>query len=81
MTITLDLDPEIEKGLLTQARERGISLGDYLQEIVAGQARGAAAGPAEPSPKRLIDVLTATPFAGSELNIQRSRDYPRAVDL
>jgi len=79
MTVTLDLNPEVENGLLAQARERGISLGDYIQEIVAGQARGV--GPAEPSHKRLIDVLTATPFAGSELNIQRSKDYPRAVDL
>ena len=44
MTVTLDLSPEIEKGLLAQARERGISLGDYLLEIVAGQARGVPAG-------------------------------------
>ena len=80
MTVTLDLSPEIEKGLLAQARERGISLSDYLQEIVAGQARRVA-GLAELSHKRLIDILTATPFAGSELNIQRSKDYPRAVDL
>ena len=80
MTVTLDLNPEIEKGLLAQARERGISLGDYLQEIVARQA-GAAARTTEPTLKRLIDVLTATPFAGSELSIQRSRDYPSPVDL
>ena len=63
MTVTLDLNPEIEKRLLAQARERGISLDDYLREILAGQARGVAAGRAEPSHKRLIDVLTATPFA------------------
>jgi hypothetical protein len=81
MTVTLDLNPEIEEGLLAQARERGISLSEYLQEIVAGQARSIANGPAKPSPKRLIDVLTSAPFAGSELNIQRSKDYPRAVDL
>jgi hypothetical protein len=73
MTVTLDLSPEIERGLLAQARERGISLGDFLQEIVAEQARGTAAGLAEPPHKRLIDVLTAAPFAGSELNIQRSK--------
>jgi hypothetical protein len=81
MTVTLDLNPEVEKELLAQARERGISLGDYLQEIVAGQARCVAAVLAEPSHRRLIDVLTAAPFAGSELNIQRSKDYPRAVEL
>jgi hypothetical protein len=32
MTVTLDLNPEIEEGLLIKARERGISLGEYLQE-------------------------------------------------
>ena len=32
MTVTFDLNPEIEEGLLAQARERGISLGEYLQE-------------------------------------------------
>jgi hypothetical protein len=80
MTVTIDLNPEVEKELLAQARERGMSLSDYLQEIVAGQARGVD-GLAKPSHKRLIDVLTAAPFAGSELNIQRSKDYPRAVDL
>ncbi|MGA2739021.1 MAG: hypothetical protein ABSG65_16405 [Bryobacteraceae bacterium] len=81
MTVTLALNPEIEKGLLAQARERGISLDDYLREILAWQARRVAASPAERSHQRLIDVLTSTPFAGSELDIQRSRDYPRAVDL
>ena len=39
MTITLDLQPEIEKGLLAQAAARGLSLADYLQEIVARQAQ------------------------------------------
>ena len=38
MTVTIDLNPEVEKELLAQARERGMSLSDYLQEIVAGQA-------------------------------------------
>ena len=38
MTITLNLQPEIEKGLLAQAAARGLSLADYLQEIVVRQA-------------------------------------------
>ena len=39
MTITLDLKPEIEHGLMAQARERGVSLEAWLQEIVSRQAR------------------------------------------
>ena len=81
MTVTLDLNPDIEEGLMAQARARGVSLNDFLQEIVARQAREIAVGAAEPARERLIDVLMAAPFAGSELKIQRSRDYPRAVDL
>ena len=30
MTVTLDLNPEVEKRLIAQAHERGVSLSDYL---------------------------------------------------
>jgi hypothetical protein len=43
MTITLDLKPEIEQRLVAQARERGVSLDAWLQEIVSRQARMSAA--------------------------------------
>jgi hypothetical protein len=39
MTFTLNLDPEVEQQLLAQARERGVSLDAFLQEIVSQQAR------------------------------------------
>jgi hypothetical protein len=35
MSVTLNLNPEVEKGLLALAQERGVSLSDYLQEIAA----------------------------------------------
>ena len=44
MTVTLTLKPEVEKNLIEQAHERGVSLNDYLQEIVTR----AAAVPATP---------------------------------
>ena len=31
--------------------------------------------------KRLYDLLTKPPFAGSELDLERQKDYPRPVDL
>ncbi len=31
--------------------------------------------------KRIYDLLTQPPFAGSELNLERQKDYPRPVDL
>lgn len=38
MTITLELRPEVERGLLAQAQAKGISLTDYVEEIVAREA-------------------------------------------
>ena len=38
MTITLDLKPDIERGLLAQAQAKGVSLSEFVQEIVTRQA-------------------------------------------
>ena len=38
MTITLDLQPEVEIGLLSQATARGVSLDDYVKEIVVRES-------------------------------------------
>ena len=38
MDITLSLSPEVEAGLLAQARQRGVSLDTLLQEMVEVQA-------------------------------------------
>jgi hypothetical protein len=35
LTITIDLQPEVEGGLLARAEARGLSINDYLQDIVA----------------------------------------------
>lgn len=42
MRVTLDLNPEDEQALMALARERGVSLETYLQEIVSKQVRGTA---------------------------------------
>jgi hypothetical protein len=56
MTITLDLQPETESGLLAQATARGVSLADYVKEIVVREAH-ASPEPARPrTGQELIDV-------------------------
>lgn len=84
MTVTLSLNPEVEKGLLARARARGVSLDDYLQELVVREA--GLPGTSEPRPvqerfKNLSDLLLNSPFAGANLDLERSKDHPRAVDL
>ena len=53
---------------------------DALREKEGAKAAQSAPSGQKPR-KRLIDVLTSPPFAGSELNIQRQKDYPRPIAL
>jgi len=84
MTVTLNLNPEVEKGLMARAHARGVSLDDYIQELVAKEVGlPVAAGP-HPIHIRfdnLSDLLLNSPFAGANLDLERSQDYPRPVDL
>jgi hypothetical protein len=84
MTVILKLNPEMEKGLMARAQARGVSLDDYIQELVAREAGLPA--PPEPSPAEtqfdnLSDFLLNSPFAGANLDLERSKDFPRPVDL
>lgn len=38
MTITLDLAPDIENRLLLQAQAKGVSIHDYVEQIIERQA-------------------------------------------
>ena len=83
MDVTLSLNPEVEKGLLARAQARGVSLDDYLQEIVAREAGLQAAEdlPAHMRFDNLSDLLLNSPFAEANLEIERSKDYPRPVEI
>jgi hypothetical protein len=83
MVVTISLNPEVEKGLLERAHARGMSLDDYLQEIVAREA-GSPAAEDLPVHKRfdnLSDLLLSSPFAGANLDLERCKDYPRPVEI
>lgn len=56
MTITLDLQPEIEKGLLAQATARGVSLRDYVKEIVVREAKVSPELPLPRTGQEFIDA-------------------------
>lgn len=55
MTITLDLQPDIERGLLAQAQAKGVSLAAYAQEVLAREAK-AAVPPQRRTGQELIDA-------------------------
>jgi hypothetical protein len=84
MNVTLNLKPEVEKGLRARAHARGVSLDDYLQELVTKEAGLTVAAEPRPIQKRfdnLSDLLLNSPFAGADLDLERPKDYPRPVDL
>jgi hypothetical protein len=83
MNVTLNLNPEVEKGLMARAHARGVSLEDYLEELVAREAGLPVAAEPRPMHERfdnLSDLLLKSPFAGANLDLERSKDYPRPVD-
>lgn len=47
MTLTIDLEPQIERSLSARAEAKGVSLSDYVGEIVAREAsqQESSAGP------------------------------------
>ncbi len=81
MSITLNLNPDVEKGLMALAKERGISLSDYLQEIAAREAarfpaKGIASG--EERAQAFIEWAESFPDTPplSDEAISRASMYP-----
>jgi Arc/MetJ-type ribon-helix-helix transcriptional regulator len=82
----VELKPETERLVQEEIRRGNFhSVDDVIVQGVhalrekSNPARTAAV-PARPR-KKLYDLLTQPPFAGSELNLERPKDYPRPVDL
>jgi len=84
MTITLELQPDIERGLLAQALLQGLSLQDYVQQIVAREAHVS-----EPLARRtgqeLIDICAQVRglLTDDEIDVlfRRNPSAARPVDL
>ena len=75
MTITIE-KPELE-ALIKQQLESGLFQGidELLTKALHAFKEHSVSTLAQPRTGRLIDVLSSTPFAGSELDIERQREY------
>jgi len=79
----VELKPETER-LVQEEIQRGHfhSVDELIvQGVYALREKSNFAETAQRPRKRLYDLLTKPPFAGSELNLERQKDYPRPVDL
>ena len=81
--MTVELKPETERRVQDEIKSGHIHSVDEL--IVYGVRALREKHQAEPSVlkprKKLYDLLTQPPFAGSELTIERQKDYPRPIEL
>ncbi len=79
----MELKPETER-LVQEEIQRGHfhSVDEMIvQGLHAWREKNHAKPPQAKPRKRLYDLMTQPPFAGSELTIERQKDYPRPVDL
>jgi len=79
----VQLKPETER-LVQEEIRRGHfhSVDEVIVQGVYALREKSQMTAARPRPrKRLYELLTQPPFAGSELNLERLKDDPRPVDL
>ena len=82
MNLTIQLPDEEVPVLKARATARGVSAEQYALEVLEHDLAAAA----EPQAARrrfdnLSDLLLSSPFAGANLNLDRSADTPRPIDL
>ena len=84
--MTVELKPETER-LVREEIQSGLfhSIDEVIvQAVYALREKSSLAQTVEPVArprKKLYDLLTQPPFAGSELKLERRKDFPRPVDL
>jgi len=79
MTVTLNLPPDVEAGLLAQAQSYGLPLEAYLVQHVLREAVTAARPPKDR--KSLAQLFAESPLKGLDLDFKRDPDTGRSVSL
>ena len=80
--MTVQLKPETERLIQEEIRSGHIGSVDELIVFAVHALREKHhAEPAAKSRQKLYDLLTQPPFAGSELHIERQKDYPGPIEL
>jgi hypothetical protein len=79
--MTIQLTPEDEQLIQERLRSGAFhSVAEVIHHALVSSSIPETPAPRKPR-KNLVDVLSEPPFAGSELNLERIRDYPRPLDL
>ena len=82
MNLTIQLPDEEVPALRARATARGVSEEQYvLQVLERDLALTAEPRTAQRRFDSLSDLLLSSPFAGADLNLDRSTETPRTIDL
>jgi Arc/MetJ-type ribon-helix-helix transcriptional regulator len=80
--MTIQLTPEDEKLIQERLRSGAFhSVAEVIHHALVSSPLPELPSDSKKPRKNLADVLSQPPFAGSELNLERIRDYPRPVNL
>jgi len=81
MTVTLNLPPDVEAGLLAQARSEGLAVADYVQNLVRKEIAATVHAGAQPvgKRKRLSELFAV--LQGVDIDLTRNPSMGRAVNL
>jgi hypothetical protein len=81
MTVTIELPPDIEAGLLAQAHAEGLDVADYVRNLVERQvAENSQSQHAQPIRKKRLSELFA-PLSGLDMDLNRNPSTGRPVNL
>jgi Arc/MetJ-type ribon-helix-helix transcriptional regulator len=78
--MTIQLKPEQERIIQEEIRSGHFRSPDEVLDHALAALLEKNSPPKKPR-RNLADVLSEPPFAGSELNLERIRDYPKPLDL
>lgn len=81
MNLTIELPDQAVKVLRAKATARGVSAEQYALEVLEHDLAASEPSPAPRQFDNLSDLLLSSPFAGANLDLERSKDQPRAIDL
>ena len=79
MNLTIKLPDEDVEVLKAKATARGVSAEQYALEVLERDLMEQRPGSGRF--KNLSELLLSSPFAEANLDLERSKDYPRPVDL
>jgi hypothetical protein len=85
MTVKLNLPPDTERRFLAEAPATGISLDEFVRDLLLAQIQeGGKTPPADKRPsgkKSLAQLFAESPLKGLDLDFSRSRDTGRPIEL